>query len=159
MIPAAIDAHLRQHHAWWQHREHAAAMTAQELAAAEHVSGYVVAKPVVVRLDGRLALAVVAATDRVDLGVLEEATAASAELVGEVDFSAAFGACEPGAQPALALFGMPIFADERFLHEGRLVMPAGTHQDAIVLDMHEWIRCEAVQPVANLGVRAGMHVP
>ena len=153
MIPAAIDAHLRKHHSWWQHHEHAGAMTAQELAAAEHVTGYLVAKPVVVKLDGRLALAVVAATDRVDLGVLEEATAASAELVGELDFAEAFAACEAGAQPALAMFGMPIFADERFLHERKLVMPAGTHRDAVVLDMHEWIRCEVVQPVANLGVR------
>ncbi len=155
MIPSMIDAHLRQYHAGYEHHEHAAAMTAQERAAAAHVTGYVVAKPVVVKLDGRLAMAVVAATDRVHLGNLEEATASAAELVAEGEFADAFRPCEPGAEPALALFGLPIFADERFLHEQRIVMPAGTHEDEVSLDMHEWIRCETVQPVANLGVRGG----
>ncbi len=156
MIPALIDAHLREQHGSAEHRHHPIAMTAQELAAAEHVSGYAVAKPVVVKLDGKLALAVVAATDRVSLSSLEEATGASAELVEEGEFTGAFRPCEAGAEPALALFGVPIFVDERFLHERRIVMPAGTHEDAVVLDTHEWIRCERPQPVANLGIRSAV---
>jgi len=153
MIPKMIEAHLVKHHGGFERHTHATAMTAQELAAAEHVSGYRVAKPVVVKLDGNLAMAVVAATDRVSLGVLEEATGTSAELAAEGEFAVKFQPCEPGAEPALAVFGLPIFADERFLHEKRLLMPAGTHQDAVVLDTHEWMLCERVQPVANLGVR------
>jgi Ala-tRNA(Pro) deacylase len=156
MIPTMIESHLRSHHGGFEHHTHASAMTAQELAAAEHVSGYRVAKPVVVKLDGKLAIAVVAATDRVSLGVLEEATGASAELVPEAEFAERFVPCEAGAEPALSLFGLPIFADERFLHEPRFVMPAGTHEDAVVLDTHEWMRCEKVQPVANLGSRHPM---
>jgi Ala-tRNA(Pro) deacylase len=149
MIPAMIESHLKDHHSVYEHHHHALAMTAQELAAAEHVSGYRVAKPVVVRLDGRMVLAVVAATDRVALGTLEEATASrEAELVPEQEFAGRFLPCEPGAEPPLALFGMPIFVDEKLLHERRLLMPGGTH---------EWIRCEEVQPIANLGIRRGEH--
>jgi hypothetical protein len=33
-------------------------------------------------------------------------------------------------------------------------MPGGTHEDAIVLDTYEWMNCEKVQAIANLGVRA-----
>jgi Ala-tRNA(Pro) deacylase len=157
MIPAMIATHLREHHRVYEHHHHALAVTAQELAAAEHVSGYRVAKPVVVRLDGKLAIAVVAATDRVALGTLEEATASTAELVTEGDFSDVFRPCEPGAEPPLAMFGLPIFVDEKLLHEKRLLMPAGTHEDAMALDTHEWIRCEEVQPIANLGIRSGEH--
>lgn len=157
MIPRTIEAHLRSHHGSYEHHRHARAMTAQELAAAEHMSGYRVAKPVVVKLDGQLAIAVVAATDRVSLSMLEEATGRKVELVPEPEFEARFGACEVGAEPAFAVFGLPIFADERLLHERRLMMPAGTHEDAVVLDTHEWMRCEKVQPIANLGTRYLRH--
>ena len=157
MIPAMIETHLRERHCVYEHHRHAVAMSAQELAAAEHVTGYRVAKAVVVKLDGKLALAVVAATDRVALGTLEEATASTAELVPEAEFAGSFRPCEPGSEPPLALFGLPIFVDEKLLHEKRLLMPAGTHEDAIALDTHEWIQCEEVQPIANLGIRLGEH--
>ncbi len=153
MIPTLIENHLRQHHPRFEHHRHGAAETAQELAAAEHVTGHRVAKPVVVKLDGELAIAVVAATDRVSLSAIEEATAATVELAPERELSQRFAPCDAGAEPPLALFGVPIFADERFLHEPKVVMPAGTHEDAVVLDTHEWMTCEHVQPIANLGVR------
>ncbi len=154
MIPSMIEAHLTAHHGGFEHLVHQSAMTAQDLAAADHVTGYRVAKPVVVKLGGTLALAVVSAAERVALGVLEEATGAAAELVPESDFAARFAPCDPGAEPALAVFGMPIFADEKFLHADKVLMQAGTHEDSVVLDTHGWIRCEKVQPVANLGARA-----
>jgi Ala-tRNA(Pro) deacylase len=157
MIPALIEAHLRSNHVGYQHHRHPSAMTAQELAAAEHESGYHVAKAVVVRLDGKLALAVVSAADRVNLGMLEEATGAAAELVPEAEFTTVFSPCDSGAEPALSLFGIPIFADEKFLHTRQLVMPAGTHEDSVLLDTHEWMRCENVQPIANLGVALTRH--
>ncbi len=153
MIPTMIEVHLRLKHPGFEHHTHAVALTAQDLAAAEHVSGHRVAKPVVVALDGQLALAVVAATEKVNLGALEEATGRAVELVPEAAFSKSFGSCEPGAEPPLALFGVPIFVDQKLEQERWLVMPAGTHEDAIVLDTYEWMNCEKVQAIANLGMR------
>ncbi len=154
MIPSLIEAHLRSHHGAYEHLIHPSAMTAQDLAAADHVTGYRVAKPVVVKLGGRLALAVVSAAERVALGVLEEATGAQAELVPEAEFAGRFAPCDAGAEPALSVFGLPIFADEKFLHSEKVLMQAGTHEDSVLIDTHGWIRCEKVQPVANLGARA-----
>lgn len=153
MIPTMIESHLRTHHRGFEHHVHASAMTAQDLAAADHVTGYRVAKPVVVKLGGQLALAVVSAAEQVALGVLEEATGAEVELVPEGEFAARFMPCETGAEPALGIFGLPIFADEKFLHEDKVVMQAGTHEDSVVLDTQHWIVCERIQPVANLGAR------
>lgn len=153
MIPTVIEAHLREKHRGFEHHHHDRAMTAQDLAAADHVTGHRVAKPVVVRLGDRLALAVVSAVERVSLGMLEEATGEHAELVPESEFAARFVPCEAGAEPALSLFGIPIFADEKFLHADTVVMQAGTHEDSVVLDTHAWIVREHVQPVANLGTR------
>jgi Ala-tRNA(Pro) deacylase len=155
MIPTMIEAHLRQQHLGYEHHIHPFAMTAQQLAASEHVSGRRVAKPVVVQLDGRWALAVVAATDKVNLAALEEATGCGAELVPEAAFATRFAPCQPGSEPPLAVFGLPIFVDEKLEQEPSLLMSAGTHEDSVVLDTHEWMRCERVQPVAGLGLKVG----
>ena len=152
MIPATVEAYLRSRHSGFAHHVHPIAMTAQERAAADHVTGRRVAKPVIVRLGGRLAIAVVRATDRVSLAALEEATGDRAELVGEQEFASHFAPCELGAEPPLALFGLPIFVDERLERVPTLVMPAGTHRDAVELDTNAWMRTEHAQPVASLGV-------
>jgi Ala-tRNA(Pro) deacylase len=154
MIPTPVETHLRAHHGDYQHLVHPTAMTAQDLAAADHVTGYRVAKPVVVKLGGKLAIAVVSAAERVALGALEEATGAPAELAPEAEFADRFAPCAAGAEPPLALFGLPIFADEKLLHADRVLMQAGSHEDSVLLDTHGWIRCENVQPVANLGAPA-----
>jgi Ala-tRNA(Pro) deacylase len=154
MIPALVEEHLRQRHHRFEHHLHRSAMTAQELAAAEHVKGRRVAKPVILRLGGELAIAVVAASDRVNLAALEEATGRPAELALESEFADRFTACEVGAEPPFAVFGLPIFVDAKLEGEPRLVMPAGTHRDSVVLETHEWMSCEGAQPVANLGIHA-----
>jgi Ala-tRNA(Pro) deacylase len=154
MIPSMIKAHLRLKHQGFEHHVHPSAMTAQELAATEHMAGRHVAKPVVVRMAGNLALAVVAAPERLNLAALEEATGQRAELVAEDEFAPRFEPCERGAEPPLALFGVPIFMDAKLENERTLLLPAGTHEDAILLDTHEWMACEKVQPVVNLGLRA-----
>lgn len=151
MMPSTVEAHVRERYREYEHHTHRTASCAQELAAAEHVSGYRVAKAVVLSLNGELALAVVAATDRVDLRALEDATGSRAHLVSEPVFSERFRPCMPGAEPPLAIFGAPIFADSRLLREPRILMPAGTHEDALVVDTAEWMKWEEVQPVANLG--------
>lgn len=150
MIPSAIEAHLRQHHPGYQHHQHSNAPTAQDLAAAEHVSGYRVAKPVIVRIGDKAAIAVVSAAQRVRLGALEEALGSGVELVAEDEFAPWFAPCERGAEPALAMFGLPILVDAHLARERRVVMPAGTHEDAVVLDVDRWIECEHVQMVPDL---------
>jgi Ala-tRNA(Pro) deacylase len=151
MIPAMIESHLRECHGGWTHHPHRSAATAQELAAAEHVSGHRVAKPVVLTLDGWLAIAVVSAADRVDLDSLRLATGSEVALLPESEFARRFEPCAPGAAPPLALFGAPIFVDAKLTGEPRLVMQAGTHEDAVVLDTEEWMSCEQAQPIAELG--------
>jgi Ala-tRNA(Pro) deacylase len=151
MIPSTIQEHLTQHHPGYEHHHHQLAGSAQELAAAEHVTGYRVAKPVIVRVRGQAAIAVVSAAQRVRLGALEEAMGAPVELVPEDEFARWFGPCERGAEPALAMFGLPILVDAHLAGERKIVMPAGTHEDAVVLDVERWLACERAQTVPDLG--------
>lgn len=151
MIPSVIEAHLRQHHAGFQHHHHLAASTAQDLAAAEHVSGYRVAKPVILRIGGDPAIAVVSAAERVRVAALEEAMGKPVELVAEDEFAPWFEPCERGAEPPLAMFGLPILVDAQLAQEPRVVMPCGTHEDAVVVDVPRWLECEHVQAMPDLG--------
>jgi Ala-tRNA(Pro) deacylase len=153
MIPEAIDRYLKQHHLDYAHSMHPRAVPAQRLAAAEHISGARIAKPVVVSIDGRLALAVVPASSRVDLPALAAAAGAEvAELVPESMFVDRFQPCEPGAEPAIGLFGLPIFVDARLVGQPWIVMRGGTHEDAIRLDTRAWLTEERARVVRGLGM-------
>ena len=151
MIPEHIDQYLKQHHPGCQHTAHVRTVAAQRVAAAEHVTGERVAKTVVVKLDGELVLAVVAADRKLDLGALALATAAGqADLVPEEEFAARFEPCEAGAEPPLGLFGMRIFVDRALAREPWVVMRGGTHEDAIRMRTDEWLDVESVQVVQGL---------
>jgi Ala-tRNA(Pro) deacylase len=153
MIPEAIDRYLKDHHLAYEHTIHQRTIPAQRLAAAEHVSGYKVAKTVVVSLDGRLALAVVDATHRVDTETLRTATGATqVELVPEELFADRFAPCEPGAEPPLGVFGLPIYVDADVAYEPWIVMRGGTHEDAIRIDTQEWMQSENARTVPGLAL-------
>ncbi len=136
MIPETIDRYLKQHHLAYEHMTHLRAVAAQRLAAAEHVAGARIAKPVVV-----------------DLDVLRRATGATrAELVPEQSFQNRFEPCEAGAEPAIGLFGLPMFVDDEVARQPWIVRRGGTHADAIRIDTAAWLREEHVKPVERLGI-------
>jgi Ala-tRNA(Pro) deacylase len=152
MIPERIDRYLKDHHLSYEHTTHFRAVPAQRLAAAEHVPGDRIAKPVVVSIDGVLALAVVSATEKVDVEALREATGAvRVEIVPESSFEGRFEPCEVGAEPPLGVFGLPIYVDANLAREPWLVMRGGTHEDALRVDTASWLRAERVLPVERLG--------
>jgi Ala-tRNA(Pro) deacylase len=152
MIPERIDQYLKDHHLPYTHSVHVRAVSAQRFAAAEHVTGDRIAKPVVVRIDGELALAVVAATQKVDTGELRRTLGArSVDLVPEPEFQGRFAPCEVGAEPPLRLFGLPLYVDAALARSRRIVMRGGTHEDAIELETDAWLRSEDAMPVAHLG--------
>jgi Ala-tRNA(Pro) deacylase len=153
MIPEPIDRYLKDHHLAYEHTMHARAIPAQRFAAAEHVSGYKVAKTVVVSLDGRLALAVVDATHKVNLNALRRATGAvQVELVPEDLFADRFAPCEPGAEPPLGVFGLPIYVDATVANQPWIVMRGGTHEDALRIDTRTWLESERARAVQGLAV-------
>ena len=152
MIPERIDQYLKEHHLPYVHSTHVRAISAQRFAAAEHVPGDRIAKPVVVSIDGALALAVVSATQHVDVEELRHALGARrVELVPEPAFQGTFSPCEVGAEPPLRLFGLPLYVDATLARAPRIVMRGGTHEDAIELDTDAWLRSEGATPVVGLG--------
>ncbi|ATJ84048.1 aminoacyl-tRNA deacylase [Halomonas beimenensis] len=116
-------------------QQHSPAYTAQEVAEAAHVPGRHFAKSVMVKVDGRLALAVLPATDRVDLRRLAQSLGAQAvDLAEEADFSDRFPDCEPGAMPPFGnLFDLEVFVSPHLAQADMIAFNAGNHHEVMQL--------------------------
>ncbi|MGA3334121.1 MAG: YbaK/EbsC family protein [Terracidiphilus sp.] len=112
---------------------HSPAYTAQGIAGLVHISGKELAKTVIVRLDGKLVMAVLPAKFYVDLMLLRKgAKAKTVALAGEDEFSDRFPECETGAMPPFGnLFGLDVFADDSLERDKEIAFNAGTHRELI----------------------------
>jgi Ala-tRNA(Pro) deacylase len=121
---------------------HSIAYTAQGTAALTHISGKELAKAVIVKIDGKLAMAVVPASFHVDLALLREAVGArEVELATEQEFKDKFPDCETGAMPPFGnLYGMAVYADERLVSTGDITFNAGTHRELLRMDWSDVVR-------------------
>lgn len=146
MIPNHIIEYLESHGVPYRRRTHSQAVSGDELAHALHVSGYRVAKSVVVDCEGRMYLAVLPAADRVDLVRLGAILRGPVELVAERQFAPLFVGCEPGAEPPLGrLYGLPVVMDSSLLTQDRLVLRAGTHRECLELATLDYVDLEHPQ--------------
>lgn len=137
-----LRKYLDQHRVAYDVSTHDKAVTAQEVAAAAHIPGRELAKTVIVKLDGELAMAVLRATDRLDLDLLKSATgAARAELADEGEFEGRFPECETGAMPPFGnLYDMDVHVDKRLAADEHIAFNAGTHTEAFSLAWKDFER-------------------
>lgn len=117
---------------------HSPAFTAQEVAAAQHVPGKEFAKVVMVKGRERFLMAVLPATQKLDLSKLPER---GARLATEHEFQSLFPHCEPGAMPPFGnLYGIPVFVDERLAADEEIVFQAGSHTQTVRLRFGDFAR-------------------
>lgn len=130
---------------------HSLAFTAREIAESAHIQGQELAKTVMVVIDGKMAMAVLPASEKVDLGLLKQAAAASkARLAREDEFRDRFPGCELGAMPPFGnLYGMEVFASETLAADEAIAFNAGSHTELVKIAYKDFERL--VQPkVARL---------
>ena len=152
-IPASISEFLDRHQARYSLLPHTIAYTAQEEAAAAHVSGREWAKVVVCMADGHPVLAVLPAPLKVDLDRLKQAAHAdSLRLANEGEFKGLYTDCEIGAMPPLGpLYRQAVFVDASLTADREIAFNAGSHRDAIRMPYGEFQRL--VRPtVAEFGM-------
>ena len=126
---------------------HSPAYTAQMIAASAHVPGKELAKTVMVRVDGKMSMAVLPASYRVDFDLLREAAGATeVELAGEEDFRETFPDCELGAMPPFGnLYGMNVFVAERLAEDEEIAFNACSHTELIKMRYSDFERL--VKPI------------
>ena len=121
---------------------HSLAFTAQGIAALAHVSGKKLAKTVIVKIDGILAMAVVPASLHVDLDRLRRLTGArTVGIASELEFKDAFPDCETGAMPPFGnLYDMAVYADASLAENEEITFCAGTHRELVRMNWLDMLR-------------------
>jgi Ala-tRNA(Pro) deacylase len=122
--------------------KHTPVFTAQRMAAVEHERGRYVAKPVIVRADGRYLMCVLPASHHLDWAKLKTHLAAqSVELAKESEIADLFPGCQVGAEPPFGnLYGLPTLMDKALERDDHLLFQAGTHEEAIRMSMADYQR-------------------
>jgi len=133
---------LDYHHIKYLVISHSLAYTAQGVAALAHVSGKMLAKTVIVKIDGILAMAVIPASFHVDIDRLRALTGAeSVEIATEREFKDAFPDCETGAMPPFGLlYDMHVYADLNLAENEEITFSAGTHRELVRMRWDDLLR-------------------
>jgi len=143
--------YLDQHHVKYTVITHSRAFTAQEIAHAAHVPGQQLAKTVIVKLDGDMAMVVLPALWRVSFDLLSEVTNSDeVMLADEHEFASRFPGCDVGAMPPFGnLFDMDVYVDKSLADDDEIAFNAGSHVELIRMKYADFERL--VQPaVVNL---------
>jgi len=115
--------------------------TSQETAQSAHISGRELAKTVMVKINGRMAMAVLPASQKIDFALLKAAVGSTAELADEQEFIDIFPDCEVGAMPPFGnLYGMEVYVDEGLTRDEEIAFNAGSHIELMKLSYKDFAR-------------------
>lgn len=133
---------LESNHVKYTSINHSPAFTAQEVAAAAHVSGRQFAKTIIVKIGDQLAMVVLPANDHIDFEALKAATGEkNINLASESEFKGRFPDCEVGAMPPFGnLFGMSVFVSNHLSGIDQIIFNAGSHSELIQLSYKDFER-------------------
>lgn len=128
---------------------HSPAFTAQKVAASAHIPGKELAKTVMIRIDDKMAMAVLPASFQVDFQKLKAAAGAQrVELAGEEEFQDLFANCEVGTMPPFGnLYNMNVFVESHLREDDEIAFPAGSHTELVRMSYADFERL--VQPVVG----------
>ena len=133
MACAKLQEYLDSHHIKYESIKHSPSFTAQEIAASAHIPGKNMAKTVVVKIDGEMAMVVLPAPQMVRMNHLKAETGAQeVELASEEEFKSRFPDCEVGAMPPFGnLYEMDTYVEGSLADDHEITFNAGTHTELI----------------------------
>ena len=136
----SVKEFLDKHNVKYVSMSHSPAFTSQEIAAAAHVSGKSLAKTVIIKVNGELAMVVIPANHQVNFAKLKEATGAqTVDLATESEFKDKFTGCEVGAMPPFGnLYDMPVYMSDQLSGQDHILFNAGSHSELMQLDYQDF---------------------
>lgn len=125
---------------------HSLGYTSQEIAHSAHIPTDQLAKSVIVKIDGRLCMAVLPASHKVDMHLLRDVTGARrVELATEDEFAGTFHGCELGAMPPFGnIYGMEVFVSGLLAEQEEIAFNACSHRELIRMAYKDFAKL--VQP-------------
>jgi Ala-tRNA(Pro) deacylase len=121
---------------------HSKAYTMQSIASMTHISGKKLAKTVMINIDGKLAMAVLPASTRINFSALKDALGASnVSLAYEREFADLFPNCEVGAMPPFGnLWNIPVYVAESLTSQDKIAFNAGNHLELTEMPYKDYER-------------------
>jgi len=118
---------------------HEQAYTAQEVAAAEHVTGHRFAKTVIAKGGDEAFMLVLPASRHVDFARAAKLAGTKLKMVSEEEMKKLFPDCEIGAEPPFgAEYGLKTLVDDSLTEMGEIVFRAGTHDQTIKMSYADY---------------------
>ncbi|MBU2506289.1 MAG: YbaK/EbsC family protein [Bacteroidetes bacterium] len=135
-----LKKYLDENHVRYISIKHSVAYTAQEIAAASHVKGKGFAKTVVIKTDGKLAMAVLPASYKIDFELLKKSLGSNdIRLSNEQEFKDKFPGCEVGAMPPFGnLYNVDVYISASLVEDEEISFNAGTHTEIIKMDFKDF---------------------
>jgi Ala-tRNA(Pro) deacylase len=140
MLNKNLQKFLDENNVKYQIIPHSPAYTAQEIAQVAHIAGQDLAKTVIIKLDGKLAMLVVPAHQMINFMALKEMLGAKKlELASEYEFQDCFKDCEVGAMPPFGnLYKMDVFVEDSLLKDKEISFNAGNHKELVKMNYDDW---------------------
>ncbi len=119
---------------------HSSAYTAQEIAASAHIPGKELAKSVLIKIDGKMAMAVLPASDKVDFDLLKHTLKSeNIRLAYEHEFVDKFQDCEIGAMPPFGnLYGIEVYVAKSLTENEEIAFNACSHSQLIKMSYKDF---------------------
>ncbi len=156
-IPERLARFLDERKIPYKTETHPEVYTAQQAAQAARVPAGAFAKAVLVNVDGALRMAVVAASERVDLRRVRECLSAKkARLASESEFANVFPDCDLGAMPIFgSLYGIPVLVAKELTENAEIAFTAGTHREVVRIRTGDFLDAERPKVCESEALLAG----
>jgi Ala-tRNA(Pro) deacylase len=121
---------------------HAAASTSQRIAATSHIPGKELAKTVMLKVDGKMAMAVLPSSSNINFESFKRAAKVEkVELASELAFINLFPDCEVGAMPPFGnLYGIDVYVADSLAQDEEIAFNAGTHTELIRMAYQDFVK-------------------
>lgn len=121
--------------------KHSVAFTSQEIAASAHIKGRELAKTVLIKINGKMAMCVLPASYKVDFDLLKKAVDNdNIRLANEMEFKDKFPECDVGAMPPFGnLYNMEVYVAQSLLDDDEIAFNAGTHTELIQMSLKDFL--------------------
>jgi len=137
----SILEYLDQSKANYSVHEHKPTFSAQVMAAEEHEKGLYVAKPVIVKSQGKYIMCVLPAPYRIIFDALRDYLSTDdVQMATEEEIGRIFTDCEEGAEPPFGkLYGLRTIMDASLEKDDHIIFQAGSHDKAVRMKMEDYL--------------------
>jgi Ala-tRNA(Pro) deacylase len=144
MVNKQVEEYLSTKSIGYRWVTHQPSYTARETASCAHIPSRQFAKTVVVRLNGKMALTVMSADEKLSLRRLKDTAGVhDVRLVSEAELEQRFPGCERGAMPPLgSLYGLPVFVSTTIAEDDEIAFNAGSHTEIVQLSYRDFQKLE-----------------